>query len=153
MKLQLNFFCSYKAYLHINIATEPTPLMIEFNKNLTLNLVYISWRSDIDMIYSLTVRRESTPFSQPFTLYQPYYVFTAPEGAPPCEVYNFSVTATYVGATYTGAGCSAPSPVISRMLPSLPDIEMLNSSLTYSLVLIDGDFKLNVSFKVLYVYN
>jgi hypothetical protein len=41
-------------------------------------------------------------------LNESHYHFTAPEGAPPCEVYNFSVTATYVGATYTGAGCSLP---------------------------------------------
>ena len=62
-----------------------------------------------------------------------YYYFTAPEDAPLCEVYNFSVTATYVGATYTGAGCSIPSPVLSRMLPSLPDVDELESSLSYSL--------------------
>ena len=63
-----------------------------------------------------------------------YYYFTAPEDAPLCEVYNFSVTATYVGATYTGAGCSIPSPVLSRMLPSLPNVDELESSLSYSLI-------------------
>ena len=65
-----------------------------------------------------------------------YHVFTAPDDAPPCEVYNFSVTATPVsiGATYTGDGCSVPSPVLSRMLPSLPDINVLESSLNYSLM-------------------
>ena len=53
-----------------------------------------------------------------------FAVFTAPESAPPCEVYNFSVTATYdlPGAIYyTGTGCSVSSPLISMMLPSLPD--------------------------------
>ncbi len=60
-------------------------------------------------------------------------MFTAPEGAPPCEVYNFSVTATYVGATYTGAGCSATSPVVSSMFPSLPDQRILELSVNYSL--------------------
>ena len=65
-----------------------------------------------------------------------FFKYSAPKGAPACEVYNFSVTATlsYLGATYTGAGCSEPSPVISRMLPSLPDITKLESSLNYSLV-------------------
>ena len=64
-----------------------------------------------------------------------YLLFTAPDNARalPCEVYNFSVTATPVGATYTGDGCSVPSPVLSRMLPSLPDAEKLNDSLEYSL--------------------
>ena len=46
-------------------------------------------------------------------------MFTAPEGAPPCEVYNFSVTATYAGATCT-------SPVLNIMIPSLPDIKYLS---------------------------
>ena len=65
---------------------------------------------------------------------EPYFVFHASEGAPACEVYNFSITATYIGATYTGAGCSLASPVISRVLPSLPDISQLQSSLNYSLI-------------------
>ena len=78
-----------------------------------------------------------------------HYSFTAPEGSPPCEIYNFSVTATYVGATYTGAGCSIPSSIISRMLPSLPNIERMNASLIYSLIVIHGDLNLNVSFEVL----
>ena len=64
---------------------------------------------------------------------QAHYVFTAPPNAPPCEVYNFSVTATPVGATYTGDGCSVPSPTFSTMLPSLPDVSKLESSLNYSM--------------------
>ena len=62
-------------------------------------------------------------------------IFTAPEGAPPCEVYNFSVTATYdiIGTTYTGMGCSISSSVLSTMLPTLPKIDNLKSTLNYSL--------------------
>ena len=72
--------------------------------------------------YTMTVT-SSNMRPQSFQLdTSPYFMFTAPEGVPPCEIYNFSVTATYVGATYTGAGCSVPSPVISRNLPILPDI-------------------------------
>ena len=82
--------------------------------------------------YILTVSSVSTqPFS--FLVEETHYEFTAPKSAPACEVYNFSVTATYVGATYTGAGCSEPSPVISRMPPSLPDVVNLESSLNYKL--------------------
>jgi hypothetical protein len=77
-----------------------------------------------------------------------YYLFTAPEGAPPCEVYNFSVTATYVGATYTGAGCSVPSPVISTMLPSPPSIDQLESSLNLVLSKKSGVLSFHVSFEV-----
>ena len=62
-------------------------------------------------------------------------VFTAPESAPLCEIYNFSVTATYTlsGVIYSGSGCSVPSPVLSRMLPSLPDKKSLDSIIAYEL--------------------
>ena len=80
----------------------------------------------------------------------PSFKFIAPNYAPPCEVYNFSVTATPVGATYTGDGCSVPSPVLSRMLPSLPDISDLESSLNYSIVKqrSEGGVQLNIHFSV-----
>ena len=78
-----------------------------------------------------------------------HFVFSAPEGAPPCEVYNFSVTATYVGATYTGAGCSEPSPVISRMLPSLPNISRMEASIRHTLIKRNGRLMLNIYFEVM----
>ena len=87
-------------------------------------------------------------------LNESYYYFTAPEGAPSCEVYNFSVTATYVGATYTGAGCSVNSPVLSTMLPSLPNISQLESSLGYALKKKSTGFALYISFEVcIHAYN
>ena len=86
---------------------------------------------------------------QAFDLHETFFEYYAPEDAPPCEVYNFSVTATYVGATYTGAGCSVPSPVLSTMLPSLPDIDSMQSSVMYSLEKqSSGRITLIVSFKV-----
>ena len=81
-------------------------------------------------------------------LSEPYFPFTAPEDAPPCEIYNFSVTTTYVGATYTGAGCSVPSPVLSTMLPSLPDVTPVESSIQYVLIKQDIKLTINVSFEV-----
>ena len=86
--------------------------------------------------------------SDDVSLNESHYHFTAPEGAPPCEVYNFSVTATYVGATYTGAGCSVPSRVFSTMLPSLPSIDRLESSLNFVLSKKSGGLSLLVSFEV-----
>ena len=99
--------------------------------------------------YTLSVKSPSTQ-EQMFQLYEPYYLFTAPEGAPHCEIYNFSVTATYdiVSTTYTGASCSVPSPVLSKMLPSLPDIHRLEASLKYSLIKNESKVKLSVSFLV-----
>ena len=82
--------------------------------------------------YILTVSSVNTQLFS-FLVEETYYEFTAPKRAPACEVYNFSVTATYVGANYTGAGCSEPSPVIGRMLPSLPNVVNLESSLNYKL--------------------
>ena len=112
--------------------SELTPPIWEISAVDDKQLINISWSldsrrflslftiQDVSQIYLLTISHGSS--SRVFSLRDTYFNFTAPEGAPPCEVYNFSVTATYVGATYTGAGCSVPSPVLSRMLPSLPDI-------------------------------
>ena len=86
-----------------------------------------------DVMHTFLLNITHGTSSQAISVNESYYYFTAPEGAPLCEIYNFSVTATYVGATYTGAGCSVPSPVLSTMLPSLPNIETVESSLNYSL--------------------
>ena len=93
--------------------------------------------------FSLTVSSFNTQ-QYLFLAEEPHFVFSTPKGAPACEVYNFSVTATYVGATYTGDGCSLASPVISRMLPSLPDVEKLELSLNYTLEKEGNGTKLSV---------
>ena len=110
-------------------------------EDIDIQTVNISWSplrlplslmiQDINLVktYILTVTTMASN-TQILQLYQSFYVFTAPEGAPPCEVYNFSVTAAYIGATYTANGCS---PALSKMLPSLPDINRLESSLEYVL--------------------
>jgi hypothetical protein len=91
--------------------------------------ISISWvdPNESNRLYQVTVVN-SVSRQWTFAAQEPYFHFTAPEGAPPCEVYNFSVTATYVGATYTGAGCSVASQVLSAMLPSLPIIDDFQSS-------------------------
>ena len=90
---------------------------------------------DTSQNFLLTINYGSN--SQVISLNDSSHYFTAPEGAPPCEVYNFSVTAPYsiVGANYTVAGqfCSVSSPVLSRMLPSLPNIDEVESTLSYLL--------------------
>ena len=103
-----------------------------------INSTNISWTSlseaglgddRIDQKYLLNI---VTNQSHSFELWKSYFIFNGTDNAPACEVYNFSVTATYVGATYTGAGCSEPSPVLSITLPSLPNISSLESSLYHS---------------------
>ena len=109
--------------------------------------VNISWvvPNESNRLYFLTAMN-SLNQQWTFTTQEPYLHFTAPEGAPPCEVYNFSVTATYIGATYTGAGCSEPSPVLSTMLPSLPLIGVVQS---YSIEKQAGEAVLTVYFQVI----
>ena len=111
----------------------------------------ISWTSEtspsVGQKYTLMVSSDNTQ-PQTFQSSVAYFHFTAPDNAPPCEVYNFTVTATPVGATYIGNGCSAPSPVLSRMLPSLPDISVLDSSLNYSLSKGSTGITLDVSYQV-----
>ena len=117
-----------------------------------INLTWDLSVGDEAQIFLLTIGHGST--SDTMSLNESYYYFTAPEGAPPCEVYNFSVTATYVGATYTGAGCSVPSPVLSTMLPSLPIIDRLESSFNYVLSKKSSGLSLQVSFEVsAHIYN
>ena len=105
---------------------------------------------DVNWTYSLTVTADSTPMST-LQLNESHYVFSSQSSPSSCEVYNFSVTATPLGATYTGDGCSVLSPVLSRMLPSLPDVTTLESTIIYSLRYesdsTDG-FVLTVHFKV-----
>ena len=90
----------------------------------------------------------SSSFHTNLLLNSTFYPFTAPEDAPHCEVYNFSVTATYVGATYTGAGCSVPCKMINMMLPSLPDIDNLERTIQFTLAKPFDELILNVSFEV-----
>lgn len=108
-------------------------LRISYIKTGGINITWYSGSEINAQIFSLTISFGSS--SQVITLNESYYYFIAPEGAPPCQVYNFSVTATYniPGAGYTGAGCSVPSPVLSTILPSLPDIDQVESSLNYLL--------------------
>ena len=117
-----------------------------------VNMIRLEWRQeslvpDSMQTFSLTVSHGSSS-QDTLGLIESTYHFTASESAPPCEVYNFSVTATYVGATYTGAGCSVPSPVLSTMLPSLPNISQLESSLDFVLEKRSTDFIIEVSFEV-----
>ena len=121
----------------------------------TINLTWsneelVSVPSVVDVMHAFTLNISHGSSSQIISVNASYYHFTAPEGAPPCEVYNFSFTATYVGATYTGAGCSVPSPVISTMLPSLPNISQLESSIHYSLMKEGKEEIFILSFEVCY---
>ena len=72
---------------------------------------------------------------------QQYYILTI-EDASPCDVYSFQVTAV------NDAGASEPSEIITRNLPSLPDLSLVEDSLYHSLVKGAGGVMLSVMFNV-----
>ena len=119
--------------------------------DITLRMANISWSPNpfsSNNNYSVSVTSSSMkPHS--YEVQTPSFKFIAPDYAPPCEVYNFSVTATPVGATYTGDDCSVPSPVLSRMLPSLPDKVKLESSLNCSLERRNDDGRMTMTMSIM----
>ena len=58
------------------------------------------------MYYNLTISHGSTSGSQLISLNESTYHFTAPEGAPPCEVYNFSITLAHANNADIRTDCS-----------------------------------------------
>ncbi len=143
------------------IVTELNPVNVHVT-DVCLQTVEISWPPIIELPLPLMVEYINETYTLSATttnthpqiveIHEQSYVFTAPEGAPPCEVYNFSVLATYqdiAGTTYTGAGCSMVTPVVQRMLPSPPNITNLESSLYLVLKKnATGQVTLKVSFSV-----
>ena len=128
---------------------ETSTILLQAEDKIEEQSLNISWIDPhkANRTYNLTVINSANQQLE-FILQNTYHKFTTPEGAPSCEVYNFSVTATFVGATYTGAGCSDTSPVLSRMLPSLPNISRLESYLDYVLEKRSTSFIIKVSFEV-----
>ena len=70
-----------------------------------------------------------------------HYIFTL-EDSTSCDVYSFQVTAM------NGAGTGTPSEIITRSLPSLPDISPVQDSLQHSLVRTASGVTLSVTFNV-----
>ena len=116
---------------------------IEQSLNISWTDLDQNWLENISLTAVNTINQKWI-----FQLQNPYHIFTAPEGASPCEIYRFKVSHTYAGATYTGASCSVSSPVLSTMLPSLPGIGKLQSSHNYSLEKLTGQVVLTVYFQV-----
>ena len=67
-----------------------------------------------------------------------HYIFTLKDSTS-CDVYSFQVTAD------NGAGTGTPSEIITKSLPSLPDISPVQDSLNHSLV---KTARLSVTFNV-----
>ena len=129
------------------------PIIILLTGDIVDKGVNLSWSQEsqylADVLLRMSLRVSNGSYSQEIPwLNKSSYYFTVPEGAPACEVYNFSVTATYVGAIYTEADCSVTSSVLTTMLPSLPNISRLDSTLGYMLTKHSAGFALYISFEV-----
>ena len=74
-----------------------------------------------------------------------HYIFTL-EDSTSCDVYSFQVTAV------NGAGTGTLSDIITRSLPSLPDISPVQDSLQHSLVRTADGIVLEVTFNVCYMH-
>ena len=75
-----------------------------------------------------------------------HYILTL-EDSTSCDVYSFQVTAV------NGAGTGTPSEIITRSLPSLPDISPVQDSLQHSLVRTTSGVTLSVTFNVRVCYH
>ena len=118
-------FITVGSCVHDIMIVGPTPLELKTSE-VEISAINVSWTSSgqlsaaasvAELNYSLTISYGST--SHLLLLNESHHIFKAPPGSPPCQIYNFFnffVTGTPVGATYTGDGCSVPSPVLSRML-------------------------------------
>ena len=136
----------------IYLILEPAEFTLIVQEMFT-NAINITWSSKTSAEtseYSFLLTINSSSISSPMTLvlHNTLYLFTASEHVPPCEVYNFSVTATHVGATYTGAGCSVSSPVLSTMLLSVPDIDKMEQTIQFTLAKLSGELIFNISYEV-----
>ena len=74
-----------------------------------------------------------------------HYIFTLGDNTS-CDVYSFQVTAV------NGAGTGTPSEIITRSLPSLPDISPVQDSLQHSLVRTASGITLSVTCNVRILY-
>ena len=148
-------------FIHYCYLPEPKPPSLNVSV-ISLNSLNISW-SQIDQSqiwqntsHTILLSINSSLQTRILSLNnnsESHYILSVPEETATdsqlqCEVYNFSVTATPVGATYTGDGCSVPSPVLSRMLPSLPDTSQLESSVGFQLFKLSGRPVLSIHFEV-----
>ncbi len=134
------------------VPSSPTNITLSVT---AVNSLRVEWSSSIikggvDPQFILTVTNLNSSSSQPLVIPNittQHYNFTMEGDPSSCDVYTFQITAL------DDAGASDPSEIITRSLPSLPDIFQVEDSLQHSLVNTEDGITLNVTFNVSsYVY-
>ena len=97
------------------------------------------------MYYNLTISHGSISDSQLISLNESTYRFTVPEGAPPCELYNFSVSRS-VTTKYVGAKPDCSALLEALILYSKTPLDAYKDFWTKVVLL--GELILNITVKV-----
>ena len=133
------------------LITDQYPLIFEITA-VGEQYINISWMSPSlslaslaaqGVYYNLTISHGSSSDSQLISLNEPYYNFTVPGGALPCEVYNFSVTLAHVNNADVRTGCSV---LLETILYSRNPLDTNNDLWTEVDLL--GELILNITVKV-----
>ena len=109
--------------------------------NISWSLVTIE---GVAMTFTVTVTNLNDSSTGPMEvsgIQDQHYIFTL-EDSTSCDVYSFQVTAV------NGAGTGTPSQIITRSLPSLPDISPVQDSLQHSLVRTASGVTMSVTLNV-----
>ena len=135
----------YLLQMHAGPPSTPADLAATENGVGSLN---ISWSlvtiEGVAVTFTVTVMNLNDSSTGPMEvsgIQDQHYIFTL-EDSTSCDVYSFQVTAV------NGAGTGTPSEIITRSLPSLPDISPVQDSLQHSLVRTASGVTLSVTFNV-----
>ena len=131
----------------MNAGPPSTPADLEATEN-GVGSLNISWSlvtiEGVAVTFTVTVTNLNDSSTGPMEvsgIQDQHYIFTL-EDSTSCDVYSFQVTAV------NGAGTGTPSEIITRILPSLPDISPVQDSLQHSLVRTASGVTLSVTFNV-----
>ena len=142
--LPLHFSCAVSALVHTGPPSSPADLAAENgvgSLNISWSLITIE---GVAVNFTVTVTNLNDSSTGPMEvsgIQDQNYIFTL-EDSTSCDVYSFQVTAV------NGAGTGTPSEIITRSLPSLPDISPVQDTLHHSLVRTASGVTLTVTFNV-----
>ena len=147
MVIPEHVYTSLTCNTHSNSGPPSTPADLAATEN-GVGSLNISWSlvtiEGVAVNFTVTVMNLNDSSTGPMEvsgIQDQHYIFTL-EDSTSCDVYSFQVTAV------NGAGTGTPSQIITRSLPSLPDISPVQDSLQHSLVRTASGVTLSVTFNV-----